>query len=252
MRRRTLTSLLFSLGTLGSVGAIAACEEPPPPPSHVVLFRAESAPGVPLRSVSIAVDGQRLGETDSAGEYLHVRRAPEGTQARVEVTCPNAHHLEGTLSPLTLRRSVTLDPQATAAGLPHAIIRYAFRCAPDRRNIVLVVQARGTGARGNLPIEVDGRELGRTDAAGSAHVALQVEPNQEINVLLATATIAPEIRPSNPSWSFRADPSLGYVVWPLPELEVPPPPTKAPRIRRGNRPPPSSGPTPTRQGVQIF
>jgi hypothetical protein len=124
-------------------------------------------------------------------------------------------------------------------GAPRAVER-EIPCPPALRHAVVVVRTDGLS---DLPIRVDGREVGLTDGHGVAHLAFRGEPRRSFRVDLDT-TAYPMLRPTDPSRSFAVPAEADeLVVWNV-ELRTP----------SGGRPRPHPRPrpdvTPTMSGPE--
>lgn len=203
--------------------ALSACGEPPPPAPFPVTFEASSDPGVPLAGVTITAAGQPVGTTGEHGTLTAELRGPVGSLVAVGATCPAGHREPLPVPAVVLRPAIDL-----ATGAP-ATMRVSVTCPPALRHGVLVVRATGAGSREGIPVLVDGLEVARTDRSGVAHVALERPPGTTVNVMLATATVMPDLLPRDPVLpvSFADRDDIFYFDRPF---ETPAPP---PVIRRG-------------------
>jgi hypothetical protein len=68
------------------------------------------------------------------------------------------------------------------------------------RSIVVGIRAENGP---NLPVMYLGKEVGRTDGTGTAHVALDLPPGETATLSLDTRD-APALKPQNPDLVFRA------------------------------------------------
>ncbi len=196
---RSRARALVLAGVLGTAAlASVGCEEPPPPPSFPVTFLAESDPGVPLPGVTITVAGAQPALTGADGTVRLELSGQEGTAVPVGATCPDGYREAPALSPIVLRTTVGVG------GAPAPGLRVGVSCLPAIRHGVVVVRAGGAGTatRAGLPVMIEGREVARTDASGVAHVSLEMAPGQSFQVLLATATASPMLRPQDPQLTF--------------------------------------------------
>lgn len=195
MRLKPL-GLVSHASLLLAIGALAGCGEEAPPPRFPVTFSASSDPGVPLGEVQLTANGAPIGTTGADGS-LHVDlTGPVGSPVQIGATCPEGHRPPTSLPLITLRHVVSLDPSTAARGL-----QVSIACPPMERHGVVVVRAGGNQAQADVPVLIDGREVARTDSSGVAHVALDMQPGQTFQVLLATAD-HPLLRPQSPRQSF--------------------------------------------------
>jgi hypothetical protein len=180
--------LALLLGLLG-------CGGEHPPITVQVAIHTEADPGVALSGVIVAAGETALGTSDATGS-LHAQLSGElGTLVPVTATCP-AGHREG-----RVRADVTLRPLFDVSGEERGL-DVTLSCPPAERQAVLVVRAGGDAPRGGLPVWIDGREVAVTDPSGVAHVPIGMAPGASFRVELATATVAPMLRPADPATSF--------------------------------------------------
>lgn len=214
MRRTNGIPVAIAGWMLGA--GLQACDPPPPPPTFPVTFTASSDPGRPLAGVQITANAGALGQTGPDGTLRVELTGPEGSPVQVGATCPAGFRSPVGLPTLTLRQVVSLDPATAGRGL-----QVGIQCPPTHRHGVIVVRAAGETAQANLPVMVAGREVARTDASGTAHVALDMEPGATFQVLLATAE-NPLLRPANPRRDFTFQDQDDYFVFDQRfEVEVP-------------------------------
>ncbi|MFO0685748.1 MAG: hypothetical protein U0234_27065 [Sandaracinus sp.] len=197
-RTPTVVGLRVALALTSMGLASPGCEEPAPPPSFPVTFRAESDPGVALAGVTITVEGAAPALTGADGTVRLELQGEEGTPVPVSATCPEGYRDAPALSPIVLRTTIGVG------GAPAPGLRVGVQCLPAIRHGVVVVRAGGEGlaTRAGLPVMIEGREVARTDASGVAHVSLDMAPGQSFQVLLATATASPQLRPQDPQLTF--------------------------------------------------
>jgi hypothetical protein len=227
--RRPLPALL--------VIALAACEEPPPPPTFPVTFAASSDPGTPLAGVQLTANGAPAGVTGADGSLRVELSGAEGSSVVIGATCPEGHRPPEPISPLILRRVIDLATGAAAA------LQVSITCRPASRRGVVIVRAGGEGPREGIPVMLDGREVARTDRSGVAHVAIDMAPNTAFSVQLATATVAPMLRPTDPTMPFTFPDHDEIFVFDRPfDTEVPPAP---PRVLHRRAPVAAPAPAPT-------
>jgi hypothetical protein len=151
-----------------------------------IAVAAESDPGKPLAGARIALGGKELARTDTSGRAALALHGRAGDVVELAVDCPAGHAAPA--RPL----SVVLRPLAEPSRVPE----YKVLCAPLVRSLVVAVRAE-RGA--HLPLKYLGREVARTDAAGAAHVLLEVEPNRPVSLTLDTSAAEhARLRPQNP------------------------------------------------------
>ncbi|MBI3201365.1 MAG: hypothetical protein HYZ29_07460, partial [Myxococcales bacterium] len=112
---------------------------------------------------------------------------------------------------------------------------YQVDCIKSSRTVVVAVRA-DSGA--NLPVMYMGKEAGRTDASGAAHVFLEVPPNQVFQLSIATdGDGAKDLRPQNPTATFEVKQADDVFVFDQ-KFKV-----EKKKVRGGGKPRPK-GPTP--------
>ncbi|MBW2465507.1 MAG: hypothetical protein JRH11_27925 [Deltaproteobacteria bacterium] len=187
---------------------LGACEDETPPPRFRVTFRAE-ADGAALPGVRITADGQVLGATGDSGELGIEITGAEGQAMVIQAECPEGHRQPSQLPLLTLRAFQGLDPAAHARG-----IEMSIECPPAERHAVVVIRALDQDDKpvANLPVNVRGHEVARTNDGGVAHLHYAVPPNSTLRVNLGTDEVE-NIRPQNPGRTFSiADADEIYVL----------------------------------------
>lgn len=224
--------------------ALGACEEEAPPPTFPVTFAASSDPGVPLAGVQLTANGAPAGATGADGALRVELSGAEGSSVAIAATCPDGYRPPEPIAPLILRRVIDLATGGAAA------LQVTVTCRPATRHGVVIVRAGGEGPREGIPVLLDGREVSRTDRSGVAHVAIDLAPGTPFSVQLATATVAPMLRPTDPTMPFTFPDHDEIFVFDRPfDTEVPPPAPRR-RARRRTTAAPTTGPVhiPTRLG----
>jgi hypothetical protein len=192
--------------TLGGVALVAAplssaCGEAAPDPLHTITFIAQSDPGEPLAGVQIGTTfngrPQPFGATDASGVWVQRLRAPYGTTIPINAVCPAGHRPAATVPSIRFDPIRSLDPAAAARGIEHSI-----QCLPLERDAVVIIRATGSALVAGVPVLVDGREVGRIDEGGVAHVPLRYVPNTAFRVELAAGSINPYLQPNQPAHDF--------------------------------------------------
>jgi hypothetical protein len=232
-----MRALRLALVSSLALASLDACEEPPPPPVFPITFVAEADPGTPLAGVTVTVAGAPPAVTAADGTVRLELSGDEGTSVPVSATCPEGHRTAPALSPIVLRTTVGVG------GAPAPGLRVSISCPPSIRHGVVVIRAGGTGtaSRAGLPVMIENRQVAVTDTSGVAHVALDMAPGQSFQVLLATATVSPNLRPQDPQLTFVFPDSDEIFAFDenFDEVEAP-----APEHHHRRRPPPAttSGP----------
>jgi hypothetical protein len=184
MRRSLLVVLL--------VPSAAACNafKPVPPPAQEIIVHVSGDPGRPLKDAALLYSGQKVATTGEDGIGKLKLTGKDGEGFDISVSCP-----EGFQSPAK-PISVILRRLADPAKIPE----YEVSCPPTARTVVVAVRAdRGP----NLPVMYLGREIGRTDSSGSAHVLLKLKPDDTFDLILGTNEKGNDrLRPQNPFATF--------------------------------------------------
>jgi hypothetical protein len=155
-----------------------------------MLVMVESDPGRPLAGAVISVSGKAEGTTAQDGRARLAFRGQEGEARELWIRCPDGFQSPPRPLVASLRR--LSDP----AKLP----QYDAACPPLERLVVVAVRAENGP---NLPVLYLGNEVGRTDAAGAAHVMLKMKPGTSFELVLSTAERGNEaLRPQNPRLPF--------------------------------------------------
>ena len=185
------TRLVFGSALLALLG----CGEPHPPTTVQLVIHTEADPSVALAGVVVSAGGSPIGTSDASGT-LHAQLTGDlGVMIPVSAACP-AGHREG-----RVQAQVALRPMFDVSGQERGL-DVTLGCPPAERRGVLVVRAGGDGSRAGLPVWIDGEQVAVTDASGVAHVPVGMAPGASFRVELATATVAPMLRPADPGVSF--------------------------------------------------
>jgi len=184
MRRSLLVALFFP--------SAAACDalKPVIPPPQEIIVHVSGDPGRPLKDAALLYNGQKVAATGDDGVGKLKLTGKNGEAFDITVSCP-----EGFQSP-SKPISVILRRLADPSKVPE----YEVACPPTARTVVVAVRADG-GV--NLPVMYLGREIGRTDGSGSAHVLLKLKPDETFDLILGTNEKGNDrLRPQNPFASF--------------------------------------------------
>ena len=170
---RKLLISSFSLGAF--IGAVSACELPKdaPIPPFEVLIKVESDPGVPLPGAVVVRNGQDLAQTGADGKARLQIAGNDGDTSDFLVRCPADFTSPTKAISITIRR-------LSDNRLPE----YTTNCPPNVRKVVVAVRADGGP---NLPITYLGKPVGKTDAAGAAHLLLAMKPGDQFQLGLDTS-----------------------------------------------------------------
>jgi len=206
---------------LGAFVAACASEPPPPIEVHVVVVDEEKEPikGAEL----VTPNGGILATTDARDRAVVLHAGRVGAASSIQVRCPVGFRSPS--EPLVIRRM-----QAVVSVPPE----YAAKCNHLRHKLVIAIRAEGGS---DLPVLHLGREVARTDASGSAHVLVDGNVRDRVELVLSTA--GPEnsrLHPQNPSGVFDVAEHDDIAVFDVKFTRDAPPPLPR-RIRRlGPRP----------------
>lgn len=149
-----------------------------------------SDPGKPLKDVELLHNGKKAMVTDEEGVAKLSLTGKDGETFDLFVKCP-----EGFQSPAKPIQ-VMLRRLADSSRKPE----YSATCPPMVRTVIIAVRAENGP---DLPVMHLGREVGRTDASGAAHVVLKVKPDESFNLVIDTSGEGKErLRPQSPAESF--------------------------------------------------
>ncbi len=171
--------------------AAAACGEAPPPTEQrfEAGLSAVTDEGQPLAGARFLLDKQVLGSTSQSGTLTVRLRGSEGKLLRLSMECPSGYSPPEALPPLRLtqtRRVGEAGPQPLSV---------KATCTREMRTVAVVIRAeKGT----DLPVQVDGKAAGTTDADGNAHVLLNVDRGTRSITVGFDTTTRPELLPKNP------------------------------------------------------
>lgn len=163
------------------------------------IVKVASEPGEPVIGASIVHEGTVLGTTDALGTFKLVTRGGDGETFLVEIRCPQNLHSPQKPLPILLRH---LSETQTRP-------QYDVTCAPRTRTMVVAIRADNAV---NLPVRRLGSEIARTDGSGAALVALDVAPDEPIDLTLDTSS-RPWLKPKDPTQRFQIDDSDGLFVF---------------------------------------
>lgn len=189
--RRSIQSMMAVVLGASLVAPLSACRSERKPQAFPLTISAQTDEGEPLPGVEMILLGRSLGKTNPEGKLRGVLRGFEGDSREFEVKCPTGFQSPKQPAAIQLR---TVQGGASAEGSELSVV-----CGADKRVAALVVRANGFA---DLPVLVHGREVGRTDATGTAHVLLKSTPGQDMRVLLDTRAY-PYVVPANPHKDVR-------------------------------------------------
>lgn len=209
------------LKVLMGCALLCACAKEAPLNSYTLTFAVTADNGDALENVVITGNGKELGKTALDGKLTYVARSKEGVRVRVKATCPEGYRPSDDERVVPLRSYKSLDKSRPAE------LFSAFECHPTKRMIAVIVRADG---RAGLPVLRQGYELAKTNRYGIAHLMLELEPHQNIELMLSTDSNK-RLRPPNPKRTFRVPDEDSVNIWD-PKFETKRGPRKSrPKIR---------------------
>ena len=195
---------------------------------YPVTFVALTEEGDAIPGVAIGSAGAALGSTDTHGRLQAQLQGVEGQAKHFTVACPAGFRSMGDQRPTLRLRSHT--------GGASAATEMTVRCQSNERLAAVLVNAPGFVG---LPVLLHGREVARTDAHGTAHIALRGEPRTPMRVTIDTSS-RPRVIPASPHKDVRLG-ARDEVVLFAPELSEPSPPKpkvhRKPKVEEAPQPP---------------
>lgn len=197
---------LIAFCALGSA-FLSGCSEHATGPNAPIALGIDvdvaSDPGHGTANVEIVSHGHPVATTDANGHATVTLHGNEGDVVELAMKCPSG--FDSPAQPL----SVAIRRLSTGSRLP----RFAARCAPQVRTVVVGVRAdKGV----NLPVLYLGHEIARTDASGAAVAALTVTPGEHVSLVLDTKTAresSPRLLPESPTLTFVAKDTDDFVAF---------------------------------------
>jgi hypothetical protein len=177
--------------------------------TFLVTFYSESDPGRALAGVRITIDGAPVGASRTDGMLEASLTARPGARVALGATCPEGYQGARLPTTLTLRRVRGLASGSAGA------IRVPISCPPSHRTAAIVVRAAG---QANLPIIMNGREVGRTDKNGVAHLIFRTQEYRSLRVTLDTRE-RPQLMPQDPELSFQINDKDEIFIFDQPFVE---------------------------------
>lgn len=210
-----LLSLVLACGCSANVG----------PSTYEVTIKVDSDPGKPLAGARFSVAGKPVGESDASGSLLLKLPGRPGDVVQLDTTCPEGHRSPDKPIQVVLRPLAERGKRA----------EYHASCPPSVRNLVVSVRAQNGP---NLPLRYLGKEIARTDEAGTAHALLKVPPGESITLTLDTSEGAStQLMPQHPELKLTVPERDEIVIFdqtfakPKPKAKPKPPPEPEGPIR---------------------
>jgi hypothetical protein len=195
---RSLAGRSFAVVLAAGV-VLGGCGAPETAFEYRFLLRVEGDPGTPLAGAVVRRGAAIAGKSGPDGIVRLTAHGAEGSSLGFQVSCPEGHRSPALPVSILLRKLVQKDRYP----------EYRVSCPPLHRTLVVAVRAE-RGA--NLPVMHLGREVGRTDASGAAHVVVESAPEETVELTLDT-NAQPLLRPRNPSARFRVKQADELVVY---------------------------------------
>lgn len=188
MTRRTPSIALLALGLLTGCGPSTTTTREQ---LFDIVFRATTDDGDALGGVALRTGDRLLGVTDSNGALGVSLNAAEGQAVPVTVICPAGFAPPDALPPLRLAHSRLLEHPRQASP-----ISFPATCTRESREVIVLVHAEHGDV---LPVLVDGKPVGATDANGVAHVLLEFGRDVRSFEVRLDTTQQHDLKPANPS-----------------------------------------------------
>lgn len=224
----TTNQVISALSLIAAASLAASCKEGPDLKRYLVTFEVR-VDRAPLAGARLLVRGRPLAQTNAEGLAQLALPGTDGTTHQVTVQCP-----AGTRSPalpvtVTLRTLELADRAAARRGIVQTV-----QCPPEERTLGVVVRTPG---QTNIPVFWQGREIGRTDPGGVAHLTFRVRPQTPVQLELNTSENT-QLHPENPHQTFLVADADDLQVWNQEFIATPPPRVRAVRrsAPRNNRP----------------
>lgn len=186
--------------------ATAACGAPSGEDPTKAPFTADvvitSDPGHGTAGAELIAGGEKVATTDEGGRARVSFHGAEGDSVEIAVRCPAGFQSPPAPIVVSLRRF------SSGSRAPS----FVARCAPLTRTVVVGIRAENGP---NLPVVYLGKEVGRTDAWGAAHVVLSVKANEQVTLGLDTKSgteARTKLRPESPTLTFLAKDKDDFVT----------------------------------------
>lgn len=174
---------------VGITAFSSGCRPPPAPPTRVLIRVLDEAKS-PINGAEIASQSEVIAKTNNDGRAEVAIAGKEGESFHVEVRCPKLY--KSPTAPLEIRRLDNNTEQAP---------EYVARCSRLRHSLVVAIKTENGS---NMPILHLGREVARTDQDGSAHVLIEGEVHERIDLTIDTSDPKwAKTHPKNPVASFE-------------------------------------------------
>lgn len=159
--------------------ALPMCAQAPAPAS--VVLRVTTTRGQPVVGAEVSLQRSVVARSDETGAARLEVSGRDGESFELFINCPPP--LRSPVRPIVVRR---LDIQGGAA-------EHTAKCEETRRTLIVAVRADNGP---DLPIFHLSREIGRTDRSGAAHIKIDADIRERIELTLGTG--AAKVHPQNP------------------------------------------------------
>jgi len=170
-RKLLLSSAFLGAPALFGTGCDMGKDVPIPP--FEVMIRVDSDPGIPLPGAVVVQNGKDRAVTGADGKVKMTIPGNDGDTNDFLVRCPA--DFTSPIKPISITIRHLSD---------NRVPEYTAYCAPNVRRVVVAVRADGGP---NLPITYLGKPVGKTDAAGAAHLLLAMKPGDQFQLGLDTS-----------------------------------------------------------------
>lgn len=164
--------------------------------SFPVAMHAITDEGEPMPSAQFLIAGSPVGITDASGSVTTTITGEDGQTLAITINCPDGY--VGPEKAISLRLAQVRKLDDNAPG----VLGVEATCTRKMRDVVLVVRTKNAPP---LPVDIEGRTVGRTDEQGLAHFGLQLHRDaHSLSVSLKTGSQS-KLKPQNPSRVFELD-----------------------------------------------
>lgn len=178
---------MAELVRLAALALVTACSPPAPPaPSAPIAVHVATTRGAVVAGAEVLSGSNVVAVTDASGNARLDVGGREGDTFEVEVRCPQ---------PLRSPAPLTVRKLSIAGGATEMTVK----CEETTRTLVVVVRAENGP---NLPIIHLGKEIGRTDRSGAAHIKIEADVHERVALTLDTEGLQ-GVHPQNPTTAFE-------------------------------------------------
>lgn len=173
-----------------AVFSLAACSIEKETTMHRVTFWISSGKAA-VPGATIYFGRQEIGASNGRGMLRLDVPGTDGQRFPIFAQCPAGFRPAEGARTLQLVRFASDHPRHREFG-----VEMKIECPPVERLAAVIVKA---GKLANVPVMRNGREVGRTDASGVAHIGFRAKPGERFKFVLDTsARRYRRVRPANP------------------------------------------------------